>query len=178
MGIHRQLCFLASLLLVLHAGPISQPSDKDIDIAEDYLRNFYNLEDSTYAAVFRPEANNDQLSKKLKEMQKFFGLKVTGKLNKETMGVMKKPRCGVPDVAAYSTFGDEPKWQTNELTYRIVNYTPDLSKAEVDTSMEKALQVWAKVTPLKFTRINRGTADIMISFATRGNIFSNISNSE
>uniref|UniRef100_A0A673MT80 interstitial collagenase n=1 Tax=Sinocyclocheilus rhinocerous TaxID=307959 RepID=A0A673MT80_9TELE len=133
----------------------------------DYLRNFYNLEDSTYAAVFRPEANNDQLSKKLKEMQKFFGLKVTGKLNKETMGVMKKPRCGVPDVAAYSTFGDEPKWQTNELTYRIVNYTPDLSKAEVDTSMEKALQVWAKVTPLKFTRINRGTADIMISFATR-----------
>uniref|UniRef100_A0A673MRS5 interstitial collagenase n=1 Tax=Sinocyclocheilus rhinocerous TaxID=307959 RepID=A0A673MRS5_9TELE len=167
MGIHRQLCFLASLLLVLHAGPISQPSDKDIDIAEDYLRNFYNLEDSTYAAVFRPEANNDQLSKKLKEMQKFFGLKVTGKLNKETMGVMKKPRCGVPDVAAYSTFGDEPKWQTNELTYRIVNYTPDLSKAEVDTSMEKALQVWAKVTPLKFTRINRGTADIMISFATR-----------
>ncbi|XP_016431844.1 collagenase 3-like [Sinocyclocheilus rhinocerous] len=100
-------------------------------------------------------------------MQKFFGLKVTGKLNKETMGVMKKPRCGVPDVAAYSTFGDEPKWQTNELTYRIVNYTPDLSKAEVDTSMEKALQVWAKVTPLKFTRINRGTADIMISFATR-----------
>uniref|UniRef100_A0A671KMV2 interstitial collagenase n=1 Tax=Sinocyclocheilus anshuiensis TaxID=1608454 RepID=A0A671KMV2_9TELE len=164
MGIHRQLCFLASLLLVIHAGPISQPSDKDIDIAEDYLRNFYNLEDSTYAAVFRPEANNDQLPEKLKEMQKFFGLRVTGKLNKETVAVMKKPRCGVPDVAAYSTFGDEPKWQTNELTYRIVNYTPDLSKAEVDESMEKALQVWAKVTPLKFTRINRGTADIMISF--------------
>uniref|UniRef100_A0A671KP94 interstitial collagenase n=1 Tax=Sinocyclocheilus anshuiensis TaxID=1608454 RepID=A0A671KP94_9TELE len=167
MGIHRQLCFLASLLLVIHAGPISQPSDKDIDIAEDYLRNFYNLEDSTYAAVFRPEANNDQLPEKLKEMQKFFGLRVTGKLNKETVAVMKKPRCGVPDVAAYSTFGDEPKWQTNELTYRIVNYTPDLSKAEVDESMEKALQVWAKVTPLKFTRINRGTADIMISFGTR-----------
>ncbi|XP_016125108.1 collagenase 3-like [Sinocyclocheilus grahami] len=100
-------------------------------------------------------------------MQKFFGLRVTGKLNKETVAVMKKPRCGVPDVAAYSTFGDKPKWQTNELTYRIVNYTPDLSKAEVDTSMEKALQVWAKVTPLKFTRINRGTADIMISFGTR-----------
>uniref|UniRef100_A0A672NCQ2 interstitial collagenase n=1 Tax=Sinocyclocheilus grahami TaxID=75366 RepID=A0A672NCQ2_SINGR len=167
MGIHHQLCFLASLLLVIHAGPISQPSDKDIDIAEVYLRNFYNLEDSTYAAVFRPEANNDQLPKKLKEMQKFFGLRVTGKLNKETVAVMKKPRCGVPDVAAYSTFGDKPKWQTNELTYRIVNYTPDLSKAEVDTSMEKALQVWAKVTPLKFTRINRGTADIMISFGTR-----------
>ncbi len=34
MVIHRQLCFLASLLLVIHAGPISQPSDKDEAIAE------------------------------------------------------------------------------------------------------------------------------------------------
>ncbi len=54
------------------------------------------------------------------------------------------------------------------LFHRIVNYTPDMSRAEVDESIEKALQVWAKVTPLKFTRINKGTADIMISFATKG----------
>uniref|UniRef100_A0A671KNZ7 Collagenase 3-like n=1 Tax=Sinocyclocheilus anshuiensis TaxID=1608454 RepID=A0A671KNZ7_9TELE len=108
-----------------------------------------------------------QLTEKMKEMQKFFGFKVTGKLDKETMEMMKKPRCGVPDVAAYSTFEGKPKWQTNKLTYRIVNYTPDMSVAEVDESMEKALQVWAKVTPLKFTCINRGTADIMISFGTR-----------
>ncbi|XP_058645626.1 collagenase 3-like [Onychostoma macrolepis] len=100
-------------------------------------------------------------------MQKFFGLKVTGKLDKETLEVMKKPRCGIPDVPAYSTFDGKPKWQTNKLTYRIVNYTPDMSAAEVDESMEKALQVWAKVTPLKFTRIYSGTADIMISFATK-----------
>ncbi len=78
------------------------------------------MRDSTYTAAFRPEENNDQLSKKLKEMQKFFGLKVIGKLNKETLEVMKKPRCGVPDVGAYSTFGGEPKWQTNKLTYRCV----------------------------------------------------------
>uniref|UniRef100_A0A673LF30 Peptidase metallopeptidase domain-containing protein n=1 Tax=Sinocyclocheilus rhinocerous TaxID=307959 RepID=A0A673LF30_9TELE len=106
------------------------------------------------------------LTEKMKEMQKFFGLKVSGKLDKETMEMMKKPRCGGPDVAAYSTFGGKPKWQTNKLTYRIVNYTPDMSKAEVDESMEKALQVWANVTPLRFTRIYKGTADIMISFAT------------
>lgn len=50
------------------------------------------------------------------------------------------------------------------VTYRIENYTPDMSQAEVDDSIAKALQVWAKVTPLKFTRIYSGTADIMISF--------------
>uniref|UniRef100_A0A673MX37 Collagenase 3-like n=1 Tax=Sinocyclocheilus rhinocerous TaxID=307959 RepID=A0A673MX37_9TELE len=166
MRIPSQLCFLASLVLVIHAGPISQPSDKDEATAEHYLKSFYNLTDVTdETTAVRREAI--QLTEKMKEMQKFFGFKVTGKLDKETMEMMKKPRCGVPDVAAYSTFEGKPKWQTNKLTYRILNYTPDMSVAEVDTSMEKALQVWAKVTPLKFTRIYSGTADIMISFGTR-----------
>ncbi|KAL0182980.1 hypothetical protein M9458_022355, partial [Cirrhinus mrigala] len=116
MGIHRQLCFLASLLLVIHAAPISQPSDKDKAIAKDYLRNFYNLKRLSNSAAFRP-VSNDTTSERLKEMQKFFGLEVTGKLNKETLDVMKMPRCGVPDVAAYTTFGGTPRWETNSLTY-------------------------------------------------------------
>uniref|UniRef100_A0A671P2J7 Peptidase metallopeptidase domain-containing protein n=1 Tax=Sinocyclocheilus anshuiensis TaxID=1608454 RepID=A0A671P2J7_9TELE len=164
MGIRRQLCFLASLVLI-HAGPILKPADKNKAI--DYLRKFYNLEDVMGTTHFRPEEEIEPPSDKLKEMQKFFGLKVTGTLNKETLEVMKKPRCGVPDVAAYSTFEGKPKWQKNKLTYRIVNYTPDMSIPEVDESIKKALQVWANVTPLRFTRINKGTADIMISFATR-----------
>uniref|UniRef100_A0A3B3XRY7 interstitial collagenase n=1 Tax=Poecilia mexicana TaxID=48701 RepID=A0A3B3XRY7_9TELE len=107
---------------------------------------------------------------------------------------MKKPRCGVPDVdvARFSTFGNNLKWDKNDLTYRweisedhlfsdvyyhrwcmwfnifyvfrIENYTPDMPAAEVDESIEKALQVWARVTPLRFTRIYSGIADIMISF--------------
>lgn len=47
---------------------------------------------------------------------------------------------------------------------RIVNFTPDMRQSEVEDSIEKALQVWAKFTPLRFTRIHSGTADIMISF--------------
>ncbi|KAL0182974.1 hypothetical protein M9458_022349, partial [Cirrhinus mrigala] len=105
------------------------------------------------------------MSLRLKEMQQFFGLKVTGKLDDKTLEVMKKPRCGVPDVAAYSTFQGDYKWKKHDLTYRIENYTPDMSVAEVDDSIKRALQVWADVTPLKFTRIYSGTADIMISFA-------------
>ncbi|XP_063058297.1 collagenase 3-like [Engraulis encrasicolus] len=100
-------------------------------------------------------------------MQQFFGLHVTGKLDSETLAVMKQPRCGVPDVAAYSTFGESYKWENNQVTYRIVNYTPDMSPAEVDEVIERALQVWAKVTPLRFTRLYSGTADIMVSFGAR-----------
>lgn len=54
------------------------------------------------------------------------------------------------------------------FSYRIENYTPDMAKEEVDDSIEKALNVWARVTPLRFTRIYRDTADIMISFGRRG----------
>uniref|UniRef100_A0A3Q1EMD4 interstitial collagenase n=1 Tax=Acanthochromis polyacanthus TaxID=80966 RepID=A0A3Q1EMD4_9TELE len=109
------------------------------------------------------------VTKKLSEMQRFYGLQITGTLDADTLAMMKKPRCGVPDgkIARFSTFGGNLKWEKNSLTYRIVNYTPDMSAAEVDDSMEKALQVWAKVTPLRFTRIYSGTADIMISFGRR-----------
>ncbi|KAL0182977.1 hypothetical protein M9458_022352, partial [Cirrhinus mrigala] len=78
--------------------------------------SFYNL---VYKAP-DPTAkypDQDPLPKKLEEMQKFFGLKVTGTLDRETLEVMKKPRCGVPDVGAYTTFGGSPKWETNSLTY-------------------------------------------------------------
>ncbi|XP_056100549.1 collagenase 3-like [Rhinichthys klamathensis goyatoka] len=160
--IHRQLGFLASLVLVIHAGPIAQPVDDD-GIAENYLKSFYKLEYNPNPSAREP----DPLPDKLKEMQKFFRLNVTGTLDKETLEVMKKPRCGVPDVAAYSKFRGRPKWQTNKLTYRIENYTHDMTKAEVDDSIRRALQVWADVTPLRFTRIYKGTADIMISFATK-----------
>ncbi|KAK2870922.1 hypothetical protein Q8A67_023449 [Cirrhinus molitorella] len=172
MGIHRQLCFLASLLLAIQTGVISQPAT-DHEFAKKYLMSFYNL---VYPVPDPTVRMQDPLPEKLREMQKFFGLNVTGTLDKETLKVMKKSRCGVPDVDGFFTFGKKTtKWQKRHLTYRIMNNTPDMSVAEVDESMEKALQVWAKVTPLKFTRIYSGTADILITFATKdhgdGNAF-------
>lgn len=59
-----------------------------------------------------------EMSLKLSEMQQFFGLKVTGTLDAETLEMMKKPRCGVPDVAAYKARDFTSKWSTNSLTYR------------------------------------------------------------
>lgn len=49
-------------------------------------------------------------------MQQFFGLKVTGKPDTETLEMMKKPRCGVPDVGFYGV--TLPGWKKNKLTYR------------------------------------------------------------
>lgn len=49
-----------------------------------------------------------------------------------------------------------------------MNYTPDMSKEDVDKAVEKAFKVWSAVTPLIFTRIHKGIADIMIAFGTKG----------
>lgn len=51
---------------------------------------------------------------------------------------------------------------------RILNYTPDLKKADVDRAIRNALNVWADVTPLTFKKLHSGIADIMISFGSRG----------
>ncbi|MBW03825.1 Stromelysin-1, partial [Eschrichtius robustus] len=100
-------------------------------------------------------------------MQRFLGLEVTGKLDSDTLEVIRKPRCGVPDVGHFSTFPGMPKWRKTHLTYRIVNYTLDLPRDAVDSAIEKALAVWEEVTPFTFSRINEGQADIMIIFAVR-----------
>ncbi|XP_042560376.1 collagenase 3-like [Clupea harengus] len=160
------LCVLLSLVIAAHANPIITSTDsKDEDVVQNYLKRFYNLGmDSESTVQFKTIS---QLELKVSEMQQFFGLRVTGEVDSETLEVMKKPRCGVPDMEEYNTFIGRLKWHTNKLTYRIESYTQDMSVAEVDSAMQKALQVWAKVTPLRFTRIYSGTADIMISFGAR-----------
>ncbi|MEE6472874.1 hypothetical protein FKM82_009756 [Ascaphus truei] len=99
-------------------------------------------------------------------MQSFFGLPATGVLDRETLNVMKEPRCGVPDVAEYKIIPSKLKWSTVILSYRIVDYTPDLPRVEVDQAVWDALKVWSDVTPLSFIQLHSGSADIMISFGT------------
>lgn len=56
------------------------------------------------------------------------------------------------------------------LYFRILNYTPDLQKSDVDKAIRKALNVWAAVTPLTFKKLYKGTADISISFGSQGTL--------
>uniref|UniRef100_A0A7M4FDJ6 Matrix metallopeptidase 20 n=1 Tax=Crocodylus porosus TaxID=8502 RepID=A0A7M4FDJ6_CROPO len=106
------------------------------------------------------------ITRKIREMQAFFGLQATGNLDYNTISVMKRPRCGVPDMANYRLFPGEPKWKKNTLTYRVSKYTSSLSHAEVDKAVEMGLKAWSNAAPLNFVRANTGEADIMISFET------------
>ncbi|XP_003415651.1 stromelysin-2 [Loxodonta africana] len=164
----RHLVVLALLCLPIClayplAGAVKE--DSNMDLVQQYLEKYYDLAKDVKQFVRRKDSS--PMVRKIQEMQKFLGLEVTGKLDSNTLEVMRKPRCGVPDVGQFTTFPSSPKWRKTHLTYRIVNYTLDLPRDAVDAAIEKALKVWEEVTPLTFSRNKEGEADIMISFAVR-----------
>ncbi|XP_064440040.1 matrix metalloproteinase-20, partial [Mirounga angustirostris] len=134
-------------------------------LAQAYLDKYYTRKAGPQVGEMGAPGGR-ALVKKIKELQAFFGLRVTGRLDQPTMDVIKRPRCGVPDVANYRLFPGEPKWKKNTLTYRISKYTPSMTSAEVDRAVEMALQTWSSAVPLSFAKVNAGEADIMISFET------------
>ncbi|XP_078258915.1 macrophage metalloelastase-like [Rhinoraja longicauda] len=149
---------LLRLALSLSAPPNSDTellNKNDWDQCRNYLQRFYNMNESRWRT---PDVG---LHDKIREMQRFFGLQVTGTLNRDTMEEMKKERCGVSDSKQLRG----SRWPQRRITYRIVNYTPDLNRREIDTAIALAFKVWSDVTPLTFVRLNAGEADIMILFA-------------
>ncbi|XP_017652790.1 matrilysin [Nannospalax galili] len=160
-----QLTLLWAVCLL--PGPLALPLPPDAanmsqlqrKQAQDYLEKFYSGDSKTKEI--------SSLAAKLKEMQNFFGLPLTGKLNPHIMEIMQKPRCGVPDVLKYSLFPNKLKWLSKDITYRIVSYTSDLSRRTVDKIVEKAFSMWHEQIPLNFRRVRMGPADIIISFETK-----------
>ncbi|XP_026361682.3 matrix metalloproteinase-27 isoform X2 [Ursus arctos] len=147
------------------AFPLDRKMDteENIRLAQAYLNQFYSLEIEGSHLV--QSKNSSLLDGKIREMQAFFGLTVTGQLDSNTLDIMKTPRCGVPDVGQYGY--TLPGWGRYNLTYRIVNYTPDMTQADVDEAIQNGLEVWSRVTPLTFAKTSKGIADIMIAFRTR-----------
>ncbi|XP_013010832.1 macrophage metalloelastase [Cavia porcellus] len=137
---------------------------KEYPKASRYLTRYYGLEANTDRMV-KMKLSKNILEEKIQEMQKFFGLKVTGQLDRLTLQMMSEPRCGVPDVHDFRALSQRQAWKHHFITYRINNYTPDMRRQDVDDAIQKAFQVWSDVTPLKFRKINVGEADIMIFFA-------------
>ncbi|KAM3615875.1 uncharacterized protein V6R79_008903 [Siganus canaliculatus] len=156
---------LLLLALVAHSFALPLPAEDNDNrlLAERYLHRFYGLP----AGLQGKDRIHDAFKTKIMEMQRFFKLKVTGELDDNTVELMKEARCGVPDVADYSHFPRDLKWENKNVTFRILNYSPDLKKADIDRAIRNALNVWADVTPLTFKKLHSGIADIMISFGSK-----------
>ncbi|XP_064156111.1 matrix metalloproteinase-9 isoform X2 [Anguilla rostrata] len=158
-------CALGGWCLHLKSIFVTFPGDilknrTDTELADDYLRRFGYMNVQHHSGL-EPSMS---MSKALKMLQRQFGLEETGELDQPTVTAMKQPRCGVPDIHNYQTFAGDLKWDHNDITYRILNYSPDMEASVIDDAFARAFKVWSEVTPLTFTRLYDGTADIMVSF--------------
>uniref|UniRef100_A0AAY4BE52 Matrix metalloproteinase-9 n=1 Tax=Denticeps clupeoides TaxID=299321 RepID=A0AAY4BE52_9TELE len=152
---------LKSVFVTFPGDVIKNMTDKQL--AEDYLKRY------GYVNGLQKSSHQFMMSKSsvLMRLQRQLGLEETGQLDQSTIDAMKQPRCGVPDIRNYQTFEGDLKWDHNDVTYRILNYSPDMEASLIDDAFARAFKVWSDVTPLTFTRLFDGTADIMISFGKK-----------
>ncbi|XP_041851253.1 collagenase 3-like [Melanotaenia boesemani] len=154
---------LLAWLTTCNAAPIFAPwiSAEDEDLAKKYLSQYYS--DAQTSPSVKSITENS-FRETLRSMQAFFGLEVTGVLNDKTLEVMRAPRCGVTDVYKFKHMSGRPKWEKSLITYRITQYTRDLTQSQVDATIAQAFQLYSDVIPLDFQQIYWGTADIVILF--------------
>uniref|UniRef100_A0A3Q3XAU3 Stromelysin-3 n=1 Tax=Mola mola TaxID=94237 RepID=A0A3Q3XAU3_MOLML len=93
-----------------------------------------------------------------------------------TSNTWNRPRCGVPDYPAqkevhyrgqnrqrrFVLYGG--RLDRMDLTYRIVRFPWQMGEEKVRRVFREALKIWSDVTPLTFTEIHSGKADIRIDF--------------
>uniref|UniRef100_A0A4W6E346 Peptidase metallopeptidase domain-containing protein n=1 Tax=Lates calcarifer TaxID=8187 RepID=A0A4W6E346_LATCA len=116
---------------------------------QEYLWRFYDADWKT------------GLCDKLQSMQRFFGLHPSGELDKETLAVMKRPRCGLSDV---EQFGGTIRWKKRTLSYRITGSNLPSSASKIHKVFREAWKLWSSVVPMKFRKRSRKEADIVICF--------------
>lgn len=140
----------------------------DVKLLKRYLDRFgyyaqLGKEAALHAAT-APELFDEVTDAGLKQYQRFHGLFANGKLDEETAAMMRRPRCGLPDTAAFVL--DGRRWNKLNLTYAVENAAINLSLVQVRGAMRAALELWAAVTPLRFTELDPSqSADLRIRFA-------------
>ncbi|XP_070571968.1 matrix metalloproteinase-19-like [Ptychodera flava] len=147
----------------------------------DYLSTFGYLASPTSEGQSGP-MGMISATEAIRNFQKMADIPQTGKIDRETKRQMELPRCGVPDSIDFVPKGlngggsknrrskryivKGRKWNKFDLTYRIVNFTKDLEESEVKSAIERAFKLWSAVSPLTFTEVTSGEADIAIKFVT------------
>ena len=97
----------------------------------------------------------------LRYFQKCYGLKDTGIGDRDTLRLMERPRCGVPDIGQDRTRDSGPapfvlrgcNYPNTNLTYAFRNGTEDLPAQLEQNLIREAFGAWSAVTPLRFNEV-------------------------
>lgn len=164
---------LVILIIICSLNPVRCQGIAEEGRAMKYLGTFgYISGPSTETGNYIAK---EDFKKALKHLQMMGGIPQTGEPDQRTLELMSKPRCGVRDEVDSKTTSNRrgkryvlapSKWDKKDLTYRILNYTPDLHIEKVRKAIYDAFTVWSDATDLTFTETTASYADIMIKFAS------------
>ncbi|XP_055537460.1 matrix metalloproteinase-2 [Wyeomyia smithii] len=156
------------------------------DNVQNYLMEFGYLPKSNI------ETGNlrtmDQLKEAVRQLQSFANLNPTGEINQETLALMRRPRCGAPDLPSSRDFLPSntlngvfefqrhrrqrrfviqgQKWEHPIVTWSLVNQSMvDLDAGQVRRVLHEALDLWAQNANLTFREVYSSEADIQVLFA-------------
>ncbi|XP_022074526.2 matrix metalloproteinase-15-like [Acanthochromis polyacanthus] len=174
----------ASLFSLILCSTVADVPEEDGFSAESWLRKFGYL--SQVSRQMSTMQSAQILSKAISDMQRFYGLEVTGEMDAATVAAMHRPRCGLPDRNAdelvdgvrkkrYALTGQQ--WDNDHITYSIMNQHIPSSLGEERTydAIQKAFDVWKRATPLTFEELpaensingsQAQLADILLLFAS------------
>lgn len=148
----------------------------DVRRLQNYLRTFgylhsddadtFGVGRSNIAAGAATAGKFDSATEQaLQDFQRRYALEATGSVDEATLALMGQPRCGFPDTAEFVAQGN--KWTTLNLRYGFVEFTGDLTQAQVRQAVTAAFGYWAAVTPLTFTEVpNASNPEIRIRFVS------------
>ncbi|KAK5864230.1 hypothetical protein PBY51_001190 [Eleginops maclovinus] len=155
---------LTGLLAVLTTAASAGLRAEEVTGAVAYLKKYGYL----HPPLDRegPTPAPQELKAALREFQKATELQVSGRVDAATVRMMSRARCGEEDSFSdrfhrYRVLGH---WRKKMLTYRIYNFTPDLGQGKTRLAIQTAFRYWSAVSPLRFRELQRGRADIKISF--------------
>ncbi|XP_061892067.1 matrix metalloproteinase-15-like [Entelurus aequoreus] len=169
------------MIMVLGSYAADVPAEEGFN-AEAWLRQFGYLSQASRQMSTMQSAQI--LSQAVSDMQRFYGLEVTGKTDAATIRAMRRPRCGLPDKKADTEDGARrrryaltgQRWDKDHLTYSILeqHIPPSLGAGRMHDAIGRAFDVWRKVTPLTFQKLTapQGNssgaelADILLLFAS------------
>jgi hypothetical protein len=153
---------------------IVKPGQRDVlvPMTNRFLHRFGYLEPHTC----KDDLLCNHVSLALRRFQAFYRLEETGTLTLETLKLMSKPRCGLPDLEPDEIGGpgiedsdpfvfEGTPWAQQQIRWFMGTGTPDLT-GEVG-AIQAAFNTWAGLIPRTFSQTaTSSTAQLRVSFNT------------
>lgn len=108
---------------------------------------------------------SERLEMAIKKFQKMAHLNVTGILDKQTLRMMRVPRCGHPDFVQKQTMKQRrmrryalqgSKWSKSRLSFKVGKYPVQstMSRHLIDEELKRAFDLWSDVADVEFELVS------------------------